>query len=68
MRRNDKFGAKNINFATTIGERKITGEIFCLALECHLQLKVNASCRDEASTNKKYSSKYRVLTVLKVLE
>ena len=33
MRRNNKFGAKNINLATTIGERKIASEIFCLASE-----------------------------------
>ena len=32
MQRNIQFGAKNINLATTIGERKITGESFCLAL------------------------------------
>ena len=29
--KNNKFGTKNINLATTIGERKITQEIFCLA-------------------------------------
>ena len=28
MRRNYKFGAKNIYLATTIGERKIASEIF----------------------------------------
>ena len=33
MRRNNKFGAKNINLATTIGERKIASKIFCLASE-----------------------------------
>ena len=31
MRRNNKFGAKNINLATTIGERKIASENFYLA-------------------------------------
>ena len=33
MRRNNKFGAKNCNLATTIGERKIASENFCLASE-----------------------------------
>ena len=33
MRRNNKFGAKNINLATTIGERKIASIFFCLASE-----------------------------------
>ena len=33
MRRNNKFGAKNINLATTIGERKIACKFFCLASE-----------------------------------
>ena len=33
MRRNNKFGAKNINLATTIGERKIASKLFCLASE-----------------------------------
>ena len=33
MRRNNKFGAKNINLATTIGERKIASKFFCLASE-----------------------------------
>ena len=28
MRRNNKFGAKNMNLAATIGERKITGRNF----------------------------------------
>ena len=31
MRRNNKFGAKNCNLVTTIGERKIASENFCLA-------------------------------------
>ena len=39
MRRNNKFGAKNFHLATTIGERKIASENFCLASECHLRLK-----------------------------
>ena len=38
MRRNNKFGAKNMNLATTIGERKIACENFCLASECLLRL------------------------------
>ena len=29
--------AQNINLATTIGEKKIAGENFCLALERHLE-------------------------------
>ena len=33
MRRNNKFGAKNINLATTIGERKIASKFFRLASE-----------------------------------
>ena len=33
MRRNNKFGAKKINLATTIGERKIARKFFCLASE-----------------------------------
>ena len=33
MGRKNKFGTKNINLATTIGERKIASEIFCLASE-----------------------------------
>ena len=33
MRRNNKFGANNMNVATTIGERKIAGENLCLASE-----------------------------------
>ena len=33
MRKNNKFGAKNINLATTIGERKIASKFFCLAWE-----------------------------------
>ena len=33
MRRNNKFGAKNINLATTIGERKIASKFFYLASE-----------------------------------
>ena len=37
MRRNNKFGAKNCNLATTIGERKIASENFCLASERHLR-------------------------------
>ena len=45
MRRNNKFGAKNMNLATSIGERKIAGENFCLASERLLQLKISASCR-----------------------
>ena len=45
MQRNNKFGAKNINLATTIGEKKIAGENFCLALERHLPLQVIDSCR-----------------------
>ena len=44
MRRNDKFGAKNMNLATTIGERKIAGESFILASERLPQLKIIASC------------------------
>ena len=43
--KNNKIGAKNINLATTIGERKITGENFCLASKRHLRLKGIASCR-----------------------
>ena len=39
MRRNNKFGAKDCNLATTIGERKIASENFCLASERHLRLK-----------------------------
>ena len=39
MRRNNKFGAKNMNLATTIGEN------FCLASERLLRLKIIASCR-----------------------
>ena len=39
MRRNNKFGAKNCHLATTIGERKIASEKFCLASERHLRLK-----------------------------
>ena len=39
MRRNNKFGAKNCHLATTIGERKIASENFCLASERHLRLK-----------------------------
>ena len=34
-----------MNLATTIGERKIAGENFCLASERLLQLKIIASCR-----------------------
>ena len=45
MRRNNKFGAKNMNLATTIGEGKIAGENFCLASERLLRLKIIASCR-----------------------
>ena len=33
MRRNNKFGAKNINLAKTIGKRKIASKFFCLASE-----------------------------------
>ena len=33
MRKNNKFGAKNINLATTVGERKIASKFFCLASE-----------------------------------
>ena len=44
MRRNNKFGAKNMNLATSIGERKNAGENFCLASERLLQLKIIASC------------------------
>ena len=33
MRRNNKFGAKKNNLATTIGERKIASKFFCLASE-----------------------------------
>ena len=40
MRRNNKFGAKNCNLATTIGERKIASENFCLTSERYLQLKL----------------------------
>ena len=32
-RRNNKFGVKNMNLATTIGERKIAGEIFVWRLK-----------------------------------
>ena len=39
------FGAKNMNLATTIGERKLAGEIFCLAAERLLRLKIVALCR-----------------------
>ena len=39
MRRNNKFGAKNCNLATTIGERKIARENFCLTSERHLLIK-----------------------------
>ena len=39
MRRNNKFGAKNCNLATTIGERKIASENFWLASERHLLIK-----------------------------
>ena len=45
MQRNNKFGAKNMNLATTIGERKIAGENFCLVSECLLRLKIIALCR-----------------------
>ena len=45
MRKNNKFGAKNIKLATTIGERKITGENFSLASERLHRLKIIASCR-----------------------
>ena len=38
-RRNNKFGAKNMNLATTIGERKIAGENFCLAFDISSGLK-----------------------------
>ena len=34
-----------MNLATTIGERKIAGKIFCLASERLLRLKIIASCR-----------------------
>ena len=34
-----------MNLVTTIGERKIAGEIFCLASERLLRLKIIASCR-----------------------
>ena len=38
LRRNNKFGAKNINLATTIGERKIASIFFCLASHCLVPL------------------------------
>ena len=34
-----------MNLATTIGERKIAGENFCLASERLLRIKIIASCR-----------------------
>ena len=45
MRRNNKFGAKNILFATTIGERKIASNYFVWRRNRHLRLQVIASCR-----------------------
>ena len=45
MRRNNKFGAKNINLATTIGERKIASKCFVWRRNRHLRLQVIASCR-----------------------
>ena len=39
MRRNNKFGAKNCNLASTIGESKIASENVCLASERHLLIK-----------------------------
>ena len=45
VRRNNKFGAKNMNLATTIGERRIAGKNFCLASERLLRQKFIASCR-----------------------
>ena len=46
MRRNNKFGAKNINLATTIGERKIASNFFFVGRRNrHLRLQVIASCR-----------------------
>ena len=45
MRRNNKFGAKNINLATTIGERKIPSKFFVWRRNRHLRLQVIASCR-----------------------
>ena len=39
MRRNNIFGAKNCSLATTIGERQIASENFCLASERHLLIK-----------------------------
>ena len=44
MRRNNKFGTKNMNLATTIGERKIAGENFCQVSERLLGLKIIVSC------------------------
>ena len=37
MQRNNKFGPKNINLATVLAEKKITGENFYLTLELHLE-------------------------------
>ena len=45
MRQNNLFCTKNINLATTIGERKIASEHFWLVSESHLRLQVIASCR-----------------------
>ena len=42
--RNNEFGAKNINLATTFGGKQIAGENFYLALERHLPLKVIDLC------------------------
>ena len=48
MQRNNKFGPKNINLATVLAEKKITGENFYLTLELHrehhLLLKVIDLC------------------------
>ena len=47
MGRNNKFCAKNIHLATTIGKKKkkTLANFFFLALECHLWLKVIDWCR-----------------------
>ena len=45
MRRNNKFGTKNMNLATIIGERKFAGEIFFMASERLLRHKIIALCR-----------------------
>ena len=43
MRRNNKIGTKILIWRQLLA-KKIAGENFCLALECHLPLKVIDSC------------------------